>query len=129
MYNHLADLCDNWNTVVDICNDRDNLHTPENAQERQLKLLDVLSWFTSWKMMHDNAVEEEESSTTKFNMFVKETWFCICALILTHVFVIQIHCIEKKERVNPRAMILKLLSGVLPTAGNLWRVAQTNYQH
>ena len=65
MYNHLI--------VVDICNSRGGPHTPENAQERQLKLLDVLSWFTSWKMMHDNAVAEEESSTTKFNMFVKET--------------------------------------------------------
>ena len=32
IYNHLADLCDNWNTVVDICNGRDGGHSPDNAR-------------------------------------------------------------------------------------------------
>ena len=46
MYNHLADLCDNWNTFFDITNGKDGPHTPTNAKERQQKLLATLKWFS-----------------------------------------------------------------------------------
>ena len=41
------------------------------------------------------------SATTEYNFFAKDTWFCIRALTLTHVAVIQIYCTNKKEKVNP----------------------------
>ena len=31
MYHHLADLCENWNTVGDVYNVRDGHHTPKNG--------------------------------------------------------------------------------------------------
>ena len=46
MYNHVADLCEHWNSVVDICNGRDGPHSPVNAQERQSTLLKTLAWFS-----------------------------------------------------------------------------------
>jgi hypothetical protein len=30
-YNHVADLCERWNKVIDICNKRHSLHSPGNA--------------------------------------------------------------------------------------------------
>ena len=39
MYNHVADLCEHWNGVVDICNGRDGPHMPGNAAQRQTILL------------------------------------------------------------------------------------------
>ena len=77
MYNHLADLCENWNIVVDFCNARDGPHTPENGYKRQLQLLDVLSWFTSWKTMYNKAVADENDTTTEYTVFARNTWFCI----------------------------------------------------
>ena len=102
MHNHLADLCENWNLVVDICNGRDGPHTCGNGYERQSQMLGVLSWFTDWKKMHDTAMADDSSPTTEYNLFVDETWFYIRALILSHVSAIQIYCINKGEKVNPR---------------------------
>jgi hypothetical protein len=42
MYNHVADLCEHWNGVVDICNGRDGPHMPGNAAQRQTVLLKTL---------------------------------------------------------------------------------------
>lgn len=102
MYTHLADLCENWNSVVDICNSRDGEHSPENARDRQMMLLDVLSWFTKLKRLHLAALQKGEA--TEFNFFAQETWFCIRALILAHVCAIQIYCVEGGQSVNPRRM-------------------------
>ena len=38
VYHHLADLCEKWNNVFDICNRRDGPHSPQNAKEGQVKL-------------------------------------------------------------------------------------------
>ena len=38
------------------------------------------------------------------NFFANETWKCIQSLILAHVSIIQIYCIEKKEKINPRVI-------------------------
>jgi hypothetical protein len=35
MYGNICDLCTHWNSVVDICNRRDGLHSPENAATQQ----------------------------------------------------------------------------------------------
>jgi len=35
MYNHVADFCERWNEVVDICNGRRGPHSPANATQRQ----------------------------------------------------------------------------------------------
>ena len=102
MYTHLADLCENWNFVVDICNSRDGAHSPENARDRQMVLLDVLSWFTKWEKIHLAAVQKGEA--TEFNFFAQETWFCIRSLILAHVCAIQIYCVEGGQSINPRSM-------------------------
>ena len=41
VYNHLADLCENWNVVVNICNVKNGPHSPKNAVNRQTMLLDI----------------------------------------------------------------------------------------
>ena len=72
MYNHSADLCKHWNTVVDICNGRKTTenepgdHTPENGRERQKNLLDILAWFEDWKKLHDQRVVGEEANEYNF---------------------------------------------------------------
>ena len=83
MLNHLADLCEKWNNVVDICNGRDGPHTPENTSDKQSTLLDILSWFAEWKAMPSELLDT--GATTKYNFSTVETWFCIRALILTQV--------------------------------------------
>jgi hypothetical protein len=49
MYNHVADLCEHWNEVVDICNGRHGPHSPDNAVMRQTRLMDTLVWFSRKK--------------------------------------------------------------------------------
>ena len=68
-------------------------------------MLDVLSWFTKWKTMHDTVMVEDNSTTTEYNFFADETQFCICALTLLHVEEIQVYCINKGEKVNSRNLI------------------------
>ena len=46
MYNHVADFCEQWNEVIDICNGRHGPHSPDNAVMRQTCLLDTLVWFS-----------------------------------------------------------------------------------
>ena len=41
MYNHVADFCEQWNKVIDICNGRHSSHSPDNAVMRQTRLLDT----------------------------------------------------------------------------------------
>ena len=62
MYNHLADLCENWNTLFDITNGKDEPHTPTNARERQQKLLVILKWFSIWKSNHDGLLAKEKAT-------------------------------------------------------------------
>jgi hypothetical protein len=102
MYNHVADLCEHWNYVVDICNGRDGPHSPVNAKERQSTLLKTLAWFSRWKQLHDERVAKKVLLV--YNYFADETWFCIKSLLLAHVLVIHIYCITKGESVNPRTM-------------------------
>ena len=66
MYNHVADLCKHWNSVVDICNGRDGPHSPVNAQERQSTLLKTLAWFFRWKQLHDERVAKRNRWNTIF---------------------------------------------------------------
>ena len=107
IYSHLANFCDHWNRVVDICNGRDGAsrnspHTPANASERQTILLKSLEYFNRWKELHVTNLEREEA--TAFNFFADETWFCINNLLLSHVTAIQIYCVEGGESINPRTM-------------------------
>ena len=64
MYNHVADFCEHWNEVVDICNGRRGPHSPANATQRQTSLLETLAWFSRWKELHDKRVKEKH--TTKY---------------------------------------------------------------
>ena len=41
VYNSLAYLCENMNSLIDICNGRSGAHTPENGLERQHELLRI----------------------------------------------------------------------------------------
>ena len=102
IYNHVANLCEKWNEVVDICNGKEGPHSPANAVERQDKLLDILDWFSGWRKLHDSRVEKGDA--TEFNFFADETWFCIRALLLSHIAAIQIYCIEKGVSINPKSM-------------------------
>lgn len=100
MYRPLIYLCCYWNDLVDICNGRDGPHTPENGLERQHKLLSILKWFSQWKARHDKEVASGKK--TDFNFFAAETWKCIQLLILSHVEMIQIYCIDQNLKINPR---------------------------
>ena len=62
-----------------------------------MQLLGALSWFTSWKVMHDKAVADKKDATTEYNCFAKEPRFCIKAILLSHIAAIQIYCIKKKQ--------------------------------
>lgn len=100
MYSHLANLCEKWNYVVDVCNGKDGPHDPKvNASERRDRLLEILAWFSRWRAKHDALVAKGEA--TKYNFFADETWFCIRALLLGQIATIQIYCIEKGEKVRP----------------------------
>ena len=46
VYNHLENLYEKWDEVVDICNGKNGHHTPENTAERQNNLLSTLDWFS-----------------------------------------------------------------------------------
>ena len=102
VYNSLVYLCENMNGLIDICNGRHTAHTPENGLDCQHELLHILEWFSRWKQLHDKRVEMEEAD--EYNFFANETWKCIQSLILAHVSIIQIYCIEKKEKINPRVI-------------------------
>ena len=102
IYNHLADFCEHMNDVIDICNGRDGLHSPKNGAARQTKLLDVLTWFFEWKKLHDSRVASDDAD--EYNFFARETWFCLRALILGHVALIQTYCIEMNEEINPKSV-------------------------
>jgi hypothetical protein len=71
MYNHVADLCEHWNGVVDICNGRDGPHMPGNAAQQQTVLLKMLAWFSRWKDLHNERVKEKHA--TAYNFFANET--------------------------------------------------------
>ena len=102
MYNHVADFCEHWNEVVDICNGRWGPHSPANATQQQTSLLETLAWFSRWKELHDKRVKEKHA--TEYNFFANETWFCIKSLLLGHVAVMHIYCVIKGESISPRTM-------------------------
>ena len=102
IYHHLANLCERWDGVVDICNGKHGPYSPENIAERDDHLLSTLDWFLKQKILHNKNVVKGDAS--EFNFFADETWFCIRALILAHVGTIQIYCIEKRVCINPRCM-------------------------
>jgi hypothetical protein len=62
MYNHVADLCELRNVVVDICNRRDGPHSPANACQRQTILLKTHVWFCRWKELHDERVKDKRAT-------------------------------------------------------------------
>jgi hypothetical protein len=101
-YNHVADLCEHWNGVVDICNGQDGPHMPGNAAQWQTVLLKMLAWFSRWKELHNERVEEKHA--TAYNGYANETWFCIKSLLLGHVTVIQLSCVIKGESISPQTM-------------------------
>ena len=68
MYNHIPDLCEHWNAVVDLCNGRDGPHSPSNAVQRHSCLLDMLAWFSRLKELHDETVKEKHSTEYKQNL-------------------------------------------------------------
>jgi hypothetical protein len=102
MYNHVADFCERWNEVVDICNGRRGPHSTANATQRQTSLLETLAWFSGWKELHDERVRLKLA--TEYNFFANKTWFCIKALLMAHITVIQIYCVMKGESISPRTM-------------------------
>jgi hypothetical protein len=102
MYNHVANLCDHWNVIVGICNGRDGPHLPESAEQGQTGLLDMLTWFSRWKKLHDERVKEKQ--LTEYIFFAEETWFCIKSLLLAHITVIQIYCVSKGKSISSQTM-------------------------
>jgi hypothetical protein len=99
---HVADFCERWNEVVDICNGRRGPHSPANATQWQTSLLEMLAWFSRWKELHDKRVKEKHA--TEYNFFADETWFCIKSLLLGHVAVMHIYYVIKGESISPRTM-------------------------
>jgi hypothetical protein len=102
MYNHVADFCERWNKVVDICNGRHGPHSPDNAVMWQTHLLDTLVWFSRWKELHDERVRVKLA--TEYNFFANKTWFCIKSLLLAHITVIQLYSVMKGESISPGSM-------------------------
>jgi hypothetical protein len=98
MYSHVADLCERWNEVVDICNGRHSLHSPGNTVMRQTCLLDTLVWFSRWKELHDDRMRLKLA--TEYNFFANKTWFCIKSLLLAHIAVIQIYCVMDNKSIH-----------------------------
>ena len=62
IYNHLANLCEKWDTLFDIANSKDEPNTSANAVERQKKLLDILKWFSNWKSNHDGLLATNKAT-------------------------------------------------------------------
>lgn len=56
----------------------------------------------SWKACHNKEVAN--GTKTEYNFFAAETWKCIQLLILSHVVVIQIYCLDQKISINPRTL-------------------------
>ena len=79
----VANLCEKWNDFVDITNGKDGPHAPENVIERQISLLDMLSWFSGCKIVRDKRASAGDANG--FNFFANETYFCIRSLLLAHV--------------------------------------------
>ena len=75
---------------------------PGNAAQRQTVLLKMLTWFSRWKELHDERVEEKHA--TGYNFFANETWFCIKSLLLGHVTIIQLYCVMNGESNSPQTM-------------------------
>jgi hypothetical protein len=59
---HVADFCEHWNEVIDICNRRRGPHSPANASQWQTSLLETLAWFSRWKELHDKRVKEKHAT-------------------------------------------------------------------
>ncbi len=102
MYDHVADFCEHWNEVVDICNGRHGPHSLANATQRQTSLLETLAWFSRWKELHDKRVQEKHA--TEYIFLADETWFFIKSLLLGHVAVMNVNCVIKGESISPRTM-------------------------
>ena len=94
VYNLLAYLCKNTNSLVDIWNRRHGTHPLENTSKHQYKLLQIIEWFSQQKKLHNKRAVIEEAK--RCNYVVHETWRCIQSLILAHVAIIQLYCVEKK---------------------------------
>jgi hypothetical protein len=124
MYNHVADFCEQWNEVIDICNGRHGPHSPDNAAMRQTRLLDTLVWFSRWKELHDERVRAKLA--TEYNFFANETWFCIKSLLLAHITVVQIYCVMKGESISPRTMNTDTVECFLEMPDRWWMVAPTS---
>ena len=104
--NHVADICERWNEVVDICNGRRGPHSPANANatQRQTSLLETLAGFSRWKELHDKRVKEKHA--TEYNFFANESWFCIKSLLLGHAAVMYIYCgVIKGKSISPRTIM------------------------
>ena len=102
MYHHIANFCDHWDQLLDVANGRDGPNTPAHAIQRQTTLLVILDWFSKWEVFYKELLYKGEA--TEFNLFTDETFFCICALILAHVSMIEIYCIQRNEEIRPRIM-------------------------
>jgi hypothetical protein len=77
-------------------------HTPDKDSECQHKLLWILEWFFQWNKLHDERITIKE--TTEYFLFADEMWGYIQLLVLAHVAIIQLYCIEKGVSINPRVI-------------------------
>ena len=59
-------------------------------------------YYLKWKALRNKTLAKGE--TTEFNFFAGDTFVYICALILAHVSMIEIYCVQQKEEINPRSM-------------------------
>ncbi len=127
MYSHVADLCEHWCSIVDICNGWDGPHSPSNAAQKQTWLLDMLAWVFRWKELHDEMVKEKRS--TEYSHFTEKTWFCIKSLLLAHITVIQIYCVTNGKSISAhRWWTLTQWSVFLDLPGRWWVAAPTSWQ-
>jgi hypothetical protein len=64
VYNSLAYLYKNMNSLIDICNGRHDAHLLDNTSKCQL--LQVLEWFSQWKKLRDERVAIKEATEYNF---------------------------------------------------------------
>ena len=64
--------------------------------------MDILTWFHQWRDLHEKLVAK--GAADEYNFFADETWFCIRALLLSHVAAIEIYSVQKKMKIRPGSM-------------------------
>ena len=88
--------------MVEIVLGRHGDYTPKSGKAFQKELLEFLAWMSQWKLDHEGRVRK--GRRTEFHFFADDTWRCIQMMVLGHVVVIEVWCLQRRMKVNPKVM-------------------------